>query len=103
MLAHLRGNLVLLVLTVLVCCVLYPLVVWGIGRAAFPHQAEGSLLTTPDGKAVGSRLIAQPFTGDEYFQPRPSAAGYNAAASGASNWGASNPRLRDRVARAVGA
>jgi K+-transporting ATPase ATPase C chain len=102
MLAHLRSNLVLLVLTVLVCCLLYPLLVWGIGRTVFPHEAEGSLLTTADGQAVGSRLIAQPFTGDEYFQPRPSGAGYNAAASGASNWGASNPRLRDRVARALG-
>src|SRR5262249_49269956 len=51
---------------------------------------------------VGSRLIAQPFGGDEYFQPRPSAVAYNASASGASNWGASNPRLRDRVARTLG-
>ena len=54
------------------------------------------------GKAVGSRLIAQPFTGDEYFQPRPSAASYNAAASAATNWGASNYLLRDRVARQLG-
>ncbi len=102
MTAHLRGNLVLFALTVLVCCVLYPLLIWGIGRTVFPHKAEGSLLTTPDGKTVGSRLIAQPFSGDEYFQPRPSAASYNAAASGASNWGASNPKLRDRVARTLG-
>jgi K+-transporting ATPase ATPase C chain len=92
----------LLGLTVLVCCVLYPLLLWGIGQAAFRDQADGSLITGPDGKVVGSRLIAQPFTGDEYFQPRPSAVSYNAAASGASNWGASNPRLRDRVARALG-
>ncbi len=102
MTGHLRANLWLLVLTLVLCCVLYPLVLWGIGRAVFPDQGTGSLVTGPDGEVVGSRLIAQPFTGDEYFQPRPSAAGYNAAASGASNWGASNPQLRDRVARALG-
>jgi K+-transporting ATPase ATPase C chain len=55
-----------------------------------------------DGKVVGSELIAQSFTGDGYFWPRPSAAGYNAAASGASNWGANNPLLRNRVARQLG-
>jgi K+-transporting ATPase ATPase C chain len=108
MLAHLRANLILLVLTVAVCCVLYPLALWGIGQTVFHDKAEGSLIDA-DGKpallpntAAGSRLIAQPFGGDEYFQPRPSAASYNAAASGASNWGASNPLLRDRVARTIG-
>ena len=58
------------------------------GQTLFPSQADGSLIVGPSGKAIGSRLIAQPFTGDEYFQPRPSAVSYNAAASGASNWGA---------------
>jgi K+-transporting ATPase ATPase C chain len=101
MLGHLRSSLLLLVLTVLVCCVLYPLIVWGIARTAFPEQAAGSLLLK-DGKPIGSRLIAQPFTGDEYFWPRPSAASYNASASAASNYGASNPKLRDRVARTLG-
>src|SRR5262249_23447163 len=61
-----------------------------------------SLVYDKSGKAIGSRLIAQPFTGAEYFQPRPSAVSYNAAASGASNWGANNPLLRDRVARLLG-
>jgi K+-transporting ATPase ATPase C chain len=103
MTAHLRACVWLLVLTVVVCCVLYPLALWGIGRAAFPAQAEGSLVASPDGKTiVGSRLIAQAFSGEQYFQPRPSAVSYNAAASGASNWGASNPLLRDRVARQLG-
>jgi K+-transporting ATPase c subunit len=100
MLGHLRSSLLLLVLTVLVCCVLYPLIVWGIGHA-FPEQAQGSLVVQ-DGKSVGSRLIAQGFKGEEYFWPRPSAVDYNASASGASNWGASNPKLRDRVARTLG-
>src|SRR5262249_34576222 len=89
-------------LTLLICCVLYPAVLWGIGQLAFSTSAEGSLVTGPNGQPVGSRLIAQAFNGDEYFQARPSAAGYNAAAAGASNWGASNPKLRFRVARQLG-
>ena len=57
-----------------------------------------------EGKPVGSRLIAQPFTADEYFQPRPSAASpsYNAAASGPSNFAGNNYLLRDRVAQQLG-
>ena len=102
MTAHLRANLWLLVLTVLLCSVLYPLVFLGIGQTVFHDKAQGSLLTDAQGQPIGSRLIAQPFTADEYFQPRPSAASYNAAASGASNWAASNYLLRDRVARQLG-
>ena len=100
MLTHLRANLWLLFLTAALCCVAYPLVLWGIGRTVFRHQAEGSLLP----EAGGSRLIAQPFSGNQYFQPRPSAAGsgYDAMASGGSNLSASNPKLRDRVARQLG-
>ena len=56
----------------------------------------------PDGKPVGSRLIAQPFTKDEYFQPRPSAASYDASASASSALAPSNYALRDRVARTLG-
>lgn len=102
MTAHLRANLWLLALTVLLCSVLYPLVLFGIGQTVFHEQAEGSLVTDAQGHPIGSRLIAQPFAADEYFQPRPSAASYNAAASGASNWAASNYLLRDRVARQLG-
>ncbi|RPI81316.1 MAG: potassium-transporting ATPase subunit C [Planctomycetaceae bacterium] len=102
MLSHLRSNLLLLVLTVAVCCVLYPGVLLVIGQTAFHNKAEGSLLYDKEGKPIGSRLIAQPFTGAHYFQPRPSAVSYNAAGSGASNWGANNYLLRDRVARALG-
>jgi K+-transporting ATPase ATPase C chain len=102
-LTHLRANLWLLFLTLLLCCVLYPLTLWAVGHAVFRSQADGSLVTK-DGTTIGSRLIAQPFKGDEYFQPRPSNAGsgYDASASGPSNLGASNPLLRDRVARQLG-
>jgi K+-transporting ATPase ATPase C chain len=102
MLQHLRANLWLLVLSVIVCVALYPLALFGIGQTLFRGKAEGSLLRDKTGAVVGSRLIAQPFTADEYFWPRPSAASYNGATSGASNWGASNYLLRERVARALG-
>ena len=92
----------LLVVFVVICCVIYPLVLWVIGQAALPFQANGSLVKGPDGKLVGSRLIGQPFTKDEYFQPRPSAASYDASASASSSLAASNYALRDRVARALG-
>jgi K+-transporting ATPase ATPase C chain len=69
----------------------YHVVLWGIGRAAFAAQAEGSLIRRPDGTVVGSRLIAQKFTRPEYFRPRPSAVDYNAASTGGSNYGPSNP------------
>jgi K+-transporting ATPase ATPase C chain len=108
MFTHIRACLILLVSTVLLCSVGYPLSLWAIGRSAFRHNAEGSLITEEGRatgnptRAVGSRLIAQPFSGKEYFTPRPSAVSHNAAASGASNWGANNPLLRDRVARQLG-
>ncbi len=102
MLSHLRANFLLLAATVVLCCVVYPGILLVIGQTAFHDKAEGSLVYDKAGKAIGSRLIAQPFTGEGYFQPRPSAVGYNAAASGASNWGANQYLLRERVARQLG-
>jgi potassium-transporting ATPase KdpC subunit len=69
----------------------YNLLLVGIGRAAFPAQAEGSLIRRADGTIVGSRLIAQNFTKAEYFHPRPSGVDYNAASTGGTNYGPSNP------------
>ena len=77
------------------------LVLLGIGKAIFPKQAEGSLIER-NGKEVGSRLIAQPFTADKYSSRGLRRHRYNAAASGASNWAANNYLLRDRVARQLG-
>jgi K+-transporting ATPase ATPase C chain len=99
---HLRANLWLLGLTVFVCCFVYFLIVWVVAKTVFPRTADGTLVVGSDGIVVGSRLIAQPFTGDEYFHPRPSAVAYNATASGATNWGPSHYLLRDRVARQLG-
>jgi K+-transporting ATPase ATPase C chain len=66
-------------------------VIWAIGRVAFPAQAEGSLIRRDDGTVIGSRLIAQKFAKPEYFQPRPSGVDYNAASTGGTNYGPSNP------------
>jgi K+-transporting ATPase ATPase C chain len=69
----------------------YHVVLWGVGRVAFADQTEGSLVRRGDGTVVGSRLIAQAFTRPEYFHPRPSGVDYNAASTGGTNYGPSNP------------
>ena len=80
----------------------YHATLWAVGRVAFPANAEGSLIRRPDGTIVGSRLIAQKFTKDQYFHPRPSGVDYNAAATGGTNYGPSNPdhlkAVRERLA-----
>ena len=102
MMKYLSKSVQLLIFGVVICCIIYPLVLWVIGQTLFPFQANGSILKGADGKPVGSKLIAQPFTKDEYFQPRPSAASYDASASASSSLAASNYGLRDRVARSLG-
>ncbi len=102
MFRYFSKSILLLAFSVVICCILYPLALWAVGQALFPSQSNGSLLMGPDNKPVGSRLIAQPFTKDEYFQPRPSAASYDASASASSSLAATNYALRDRVARTLG-
>ncbi len=102
MFRHVIKSIGLLVSVVVVVCGLYPAVLWVIGQSAFPFQANGSMVVGPDGKLVGSLLIAQPFSKDEYFQARPSAVSYDASASGSSSLAPSNYALRDRVARSLG-
>jgi len=102
MMKYLSKSFLLLVLGVVITCIIYPLVLWVIGQTLFPFQSNGSMIKGPDGKYVGSKLIAQPFTKDEYFQPRPSAASYDASASASSSLAASNYGLRDRVGRSLG-
>jgi potassium-transporting ATPase KdpC subunit len=99
---YLSKSLWLLGSTIVTCCLIYPLAVWAIGQTLFPFTANGSMVNGPDGKPVGSLLIAQPFTKDEYFWPRPSAASYDGSASASSTLAASNYLLRDRVARMLG-
>lgn len=86
------------VITFVVCAVLYPLIVLGVARTAFPDMAEGSLIRNAEGVVIGSELIAQPFVSEAYFHPRPSAVDYRADASGGSNLGTKNPDLRKKVA-----
>ena len=99
MLAQLRPALVSLGLFTLLTGVAYPLLVTGVAQAAFPHQANGSVLVR-DGKEMGSALIGQPFTEPRYFWSRPSATGpfaYNAGVSSGSNQGPTNPALVEAV------
>jgi K+-transporting ATPase ATPase C chain len=81
----------------------YHLLLWGVGRALFPAQAEGSLVRRGDGTIVGSRLIAQKFERPEYFHPRPSAVDFNAASTGGSNYGPSSPDHLKLVEERLGA
>src|SRR5262245_46191401 len=97
-----RAHLLLLGLTLLLCSVVYPLAMLLVGWAVFPRQALGSLVEDEDGNVVGSRLVAQGFSGDQWFWPRPSACGYDASAASGSNWGPSNPRLRYRAVTELG-
>jgi K+-transporting ATPase ATPase C chain len=76
--------------------VLYPLVITGIAQVAFHDKADGSLLVR-DGKVVGSELLAQQFTGDKYFWPRPSFGSYATVPSGASNLGPTSQALQSNV------
>jgi K+-transporting ATPase ATPase C chain len=102
MMKNISKTFLLLAFAYCICCGVYPAMLWGIGRIFFSFQAGGSVLYGPDKKPIGSELIAQPFTQDQYFQPRPSAASYNAAASASAALAPSNYALRSRVATMVG-
>jgi K+-transporting ATPase ATPase C chain len=101
MLSDIRPAIVSTVLLTLLLGLGYPLAVTGIAQAAFPYQANGSLVTDKAGHVIGSALLAQPFAKDEYLHPRPSAAGsngYDTTASGGSNYGPLSPDLAKRIA-----
>jgi len=95
----LRPAIVMTALLTLLCGIAYPLAMTGVSHAAFPAQAEGSLVRDEQGQVVGSTLIAQAFAKPGYLHPRPSAAGtgYDPMNSGGSNLGPMDPKLWDRV------
>ena len=103
--AHMRGAVVSTLVLAVVCCGLYPLVIFGISQALFRDKANGSLIVDPNGTVHGSKLLAQGFTADKYFHPRPSAAGngYDAASSSGSNLGPTSQKLNDAIKDRVAA
>lgn len=98
MLSHLRPALVSMGLFTALLGLAYPLAVTGVAQAAFPAQADGSLVRDAHGQVIGSTLIGQTFARPDYFHGRPSAAGngYDASASSGSNMGPLNDKLIER-------
>jgi len=103
--SEIRGAVVSTLVLAVVCCGLYPLIVFGVGQTLFHDKANGSLIVEKDGTVRGSRLLAQGFTDPKYFHPRPSAAGngYDAAGSSGSNLGPTSQKLKDAIQDRVAA
>ncbi len=100
---EIRGAVMATLMLAVVCCGIYPLVVFGIGQTLFHTQANGSLLIDRTGSVRGSRLLGQQFTSEKYFQSRPSAAGngYDATSSGGSNLGPTSQKLNDAITQRI--
>lgn len=103
LISQLRSSVVATLILAVVCCGLYPLAVFGLGQLFFHDQANGSLILERDGTVRGSQLLGQQFSGEKYFQSRPSAAGngYDATSSGGSNLGPTSQKLKDTIAQNV--
>lgn len=101
--ADLRAAIMSTLVLAVVCCGFYPVIVWGVAQAAFKDKADGSLIKDADGTIRGSRLLAQGFSSERYFLPRPSAAGtgYDATNSGGSNLGPTSKKLADSIAQNI--
>ena len=93
---NLLTAILMTIATTILLGIIYPLVVTGIAQVVFPKQANGELIEA-HGKIIGSRLIAQGFTGLGYFHPRPSAISYDPTNSNGSQLGPTNQKLIDRV------
>ena len=100
--AELRASIAATILLAVLCCGIYPAVVWAVGQGLFSDKANGSLVKV-DGKVAGSSLLAQGFTAPNYFHPRPSAAGqgYDAANSSGTNLGPTSKKLIEDVKQRV--
>jgi len=97
--SEIRGAVMSTLVLAVVCCGVYPLIVFGIAQVAFHDKANGSLIVEKDGTVRGSKLLGQGFTVEGYFHPRPSAAGngYDAANSSGSNLGPTSQKLNDAI------
>jgi K+-transporting ATPase ATPase C chain len=96
---HLTTAFLMTIATTILLGVLYPLLITVVAQVLFKDKANGQLRYR-NGVAIGSRIIAQPFTSAKYFHPRPSAAGnngYDAGNSGGTNFGPTNQKLIDRI------
>jgi len=102
-LIDIKNTIITTIVFAIICCGIYPVVVWGIGQALFNHQANGSLITGKDGNILGSELIGQPFSSDKYFNSRTSAAGtgYDASSSSGSNFGPTSKKLFDGTTKST--
>jgi len=102
-LKEIKTSLIVTAILLVICCGIYPLVVFGAGQLLFPKQANGSLVMDASGKPIASTLLGQTFSADKYFAPRPSAAGngYDSTSSGGSNLGATSQALHDAVKQRV--
>ena len=103
LIAELRSAIMVTLVLAVVCCGIYPLVVFGISQALFRDKANGSLIVDSSGAVRGSRLLGQQFTSEKYFHSRPSAAGngYDASNSGASNLGPTSSNLLASITQHV--
>jgi K+-transporting ATPase ATPase C chain len=103
--SQIRGAAVSTFVLAVVCCGLYPLIVFGISQVFFHDKANGSLIVGKDGAVRGSKLLGQGFADPKYFHPRPSAAGngYDATSSGGSNLGPTSRKLNDTIKERIAA
>jgi K+-transporting ATPase ATPase C chain len=96
MLQQLRASIVSVLVLTLVTGIVFPFVIFGLAKAVFPRQAEGSLIKV-NGQVVGSEIIAQNFTNAGYFHPRPSANSFDGANSGATNLAPTSKKLMEGI------
>ena len=92
----------LVMLSLIVCCGLYPAVLLAFGQLVVPWKASGSLIRQDSGTILGSAQLAQAFTQPRYFWPRPSAVDYDASATGGSNLSPTHPLLTERAKALIG-
>jgi K+-transporting ATPase ATPase C chain len=105
LLSELRPAISATVVLAAVTCGAYPLLITGIAQSALKEKAHGSLITDQDGTVRGSALLSQNFTAENYFHPRPSAAGsgHDAASSSGSNLGPTSQKLNDAIKERIAA